>query len=86
MSDQDHRLDDRGKSAYVKSKFNLDIKPKTFRNWRCAGKGPPSKYFGNKAISTPPELDRWIESELKDQPANRRANANTPPHYDKVSE
>jgi hypothetical protein len=45
------------------------ISDKTLRNRRCAGNGPPCRYFGSIPLYDPDELDAWAASELREQSA-----------------
>ncbi len=50
-------------SSYLKEWHGLPVEPKTMRNWRAAGRGPPCKYLGITPIYDRPVLDDWAENE-----------------------
>jgi hypothetical protein len=55
--------------------LGISIEPQTLANYRAAGKGPRWKYFGQKPLTTPAEIERWVTEEaLTDEsPLTRRA-------------
>jgi hypothetical protein len=55
--------------------IGIQIEAQTLANYRAAGKGPTWKYFGQKPLTTPAEMERWAtEQALTDvSPLTRRA-------------
>jgi hypothetical protein len=51
-------------AAYLTAK-GLRISKTTLQKMATTGGGPEYAIFGNRALSTPSQLDRWAESKLK---------------------
>jgi hypothetical protein len=68
-------LDTAQAARYVTQVIGIPIEPQTLANYRAAGKGPFWKYFGQKPLTTPAEMERWAtEDALTDEsPLTRRA-------------
>lgn len=47
----------------------LERKPKTLRNWRSAGLGPPFVRYGRSVYYPQAGLDAWQKANLGDPPA-----------------
>src|SRR6516165_3326506 len=43
--------------------IGIQIEAPTLANYRAAGKGPSWKYFGQKPLTTPAEIERWATEE-----------------------
>ena len=68
-------LDTAQAARFATEVIGIQIEAQTLANYRAAGKGPRWKYFGQKPLTTPVEIERWATEEaLTDEsPLTRRA-------------
>jgi hypothetical protein len=68
-------LDTAQAARFATQVIGIQIEAQTLANYRAAGKGPSWKYFGQKSLTTPTEIERWAaEDALTDvSPLTRRA-------------
>jgi hypothetical protein len=55
----------RPEQAEYLTEKGLPISKNTLQKLATLGGGPPYRIWGNKALSTPGELDAWAESKLR---------------------
>jgi hypothetical protein len=54
----------RAEAAAYLTERGLPISKNTLGKMATVGGGPPYQLFGNKAVSTPAQLDEWVEAKL----------------------
>ncbi|HEX4573046.1 MAG TPA: hypothetical protein VH184_21620 [Dongiaceae bacterium] len=62
--------------AYIRAK-GIPVAVNFFRDRRSKGKGPPTHYFGARALLRRDELDAWIPTIFAMRTWDRRARAKT---------
>jgi hypothetical protein len=54
----------RAEAAAYLTERGLPISKNTLQKMATVGGGPPYQLFGNKAVTTPAQLDTWAEAKL----------------------
>jgi hypothetical protein len=69
----------RAESAAYLTARGLPTTKATLQKKASTGGGPPYRLWGNKALSTPEELDTWAEAELSAIRCSANAVEDKPP-------
>jgi len=62
-------MDEDAAAVYISYRMRKQKKPRTLRQWRLEGKGPPYRAFGNDVWYVDHEIDRWMATECRVDPA-----------------